>query len=129
MSLVVDGEQLNSWLTPYKEFILHFGSNINNCFVKINSKTDQYFAGETFDMIQQLPNGTYEIAMQRRYHAHNYTKYAGELSFHCNLLVLMTSWRMGIKYKLFGESGCVQEPPPIHNGNFFQARLFLYFRI
>ena len=82
------------------------------------SKTDQYFAGEMFDMIQPLANGTYEIAMQRRYHAHNYTDYAGDLSFHCNLLVLMTSWRMGIKYKLFGESGCVQPPPPIHNGQF-----------
>ena len=80
------------------------------------SKTDQYFAGETFDMIERLPNGTYEIAIQRRYLAANFTDYPGELSFHCHLLVLMTSWRKGIKYKLFGDAGCVTKPPSIQNG-------------
>ncbi|XP_075678064.1 uncharacterized protein LOC113798479 isoform X2 [Dermatophagoides pteronyssinus] len=81
-----------------------------------NDLTDQYFAGETFDMIERLPNGTYEIAIQRRYLAENFTQYPGKLSFHCHLLVLMTSWRMGINYKLFGDAGCVDQPPSINNG-------------
>lgn len=80
------------------------------------SLTDQYFAGETFDMIERLPNGTYEIAIQRRYLAENFTQYPGKLSFHCHLLVLMTSWRMGINYKLFGDAGCIDQPPSINNG-------------
>lgn len=80
------------------------------------SLTDHYFAGETFDMIERLPNGTYEIAIQRRYLAKNFLEYPGQLSFHCHLLVLMTSWRMGIKYKLFGDAGCVDPPPKINNG-------------
>lgn len=66
-------------------------------------------------MIERLPNGTYEIAIQRRYSAANFSEYPGQLSFHCHLLVLMTSWRMGIKYKLFGEAGCVTPPPAIDN--------------
>lgn len=66
-------------------------------------------------MIERLPNGTYEIAIQRRYNAANFSEYPGQLSFHCHLLVLMTSWRMGIKYKLFGEAGCVTLPPAIDN--------------
>ncbi|UXI17464.1 NRDE2 protein [Sarcoptes scabiei] len=81
-----------------------------------NDLTDHYFAGETFDMIERLPNGTYEIAIQRRYLAKNFLEYPGQLSFHCHLLVLMTSWRMGIKYKLFGDAGCVDPPPKINNG-------------
>jgi len=67
-------------------------------------------------MIQKLPNGTYEIAIQRRYEAIKYKDYPGQLSFHCHLLVLMTTWRMGLKYKLFGDAGCVSPPPPIDNG-------------
>ncbi|KAI2805312.1 hypothetical protein BLOT_004307 [Blomia tropicalis] len=82
-----------------------------------NDATDQYFAGETFDLIERLPNGTYEIAMQRRYSAENFTEFAGQLSFHCDLLVLMTSWRLGIRYKLFGDAGCVNVPPEIANGS------------
>lgn len=66
-------------------------------------------------MIERLPNGTYEIAIQRRYSAVNFTEYPGQLSFHCHLLVLMTSWRSGLKYKLFGEAGCVKLPPAIDN--------------
>ncbi|CAG2160427.1 unnamed protein product [Oppiella nova] len=30
--------------------------------------TDKYFAGEAFDVNQELPNGTYEISIRRRYH-------------------------------------------------------------
>lgn len=67
-------------------------------------------------MIQPLPNGTYEIAIQRRYQAADFSQFAGQLSFHCHLLVLMTTWRMGIKYKLFGDAGCVRPPPPLLNG-------------
>lgn len=67
--------------------------------------------------MEPLSNGTYEIAIRRRYSAANFTDYPGQLSFHCHLLVLMTTWRMGIKYKLFGDAGCVTPPASIENGN------------
>lgn len=106
-----------------KRFILFQCFFFSFSLTYTNSVTDQYFAGETFDMIEQLSNGTYEIAIQRRYLAENFTKYPGQLSFHCHLLVLMTSWRMGINYKLFGDAGCIDLPPSINNGMFF----FYYF--
>ncbi|CAG2107189.1 unnamed protein product, partial [Medioppia subpectinata] len=81
-----------------------------------NDFTDKYFAGETFDVNQELPNGTYEISIRRRYHVTDFINFAGQLSFQCHLVIVMTSWRMGINYKLFGDSGCIDDPPKINNG-------------
>lgn len=67
-------------------------------------------------MMEPLPNGTYEIAIQRRYSVANFSDHIGELSFHCHLVVLMTTWKMGLKYKLFGDVGCLQAPPNVNNG-------------
>ena len=83
-----------------------------------HSFTGKYFAGETFDLNNKLPNGTYEISIRRRYHVDEFINYPGQLSFRCHLLIMMTSWRMGINYKLFGDHGCIDEPPKINNGEF-----------
>jgi hypothetical protein len=90
----------------------------------ICSFTDRYFAGETFDRNHQLPNGTYEISIRRRYDVRDFINFTGQLSFQCHLVILMTSWRMGINYKLFGDSGCITDPPKINNGNSNYHHLF-----
>ena len=95
-----------------KSIKMHFVLTVIICC----SYTGKYFAGEAFDMNQELPNGTFEISIRRRYSVEQFIQYPGQLSFRCHLLILMTSYRMGITYKLFGDTGCIDEPPKINNG-------------
>jgi hypothetical protein len=79
--------------------------------------TGQYIAGESFDRNERLPNNTYEISLTRHYNVRDFLNFTGQLSFRCHILVMMTTWRSGIFYKLFGDSGCPLDPPKLDNGN------------
>lgn len=83
-----------------------------------DDQTDQYIAAESFDRIDQLPNGTWEISINRKYHVDDYLEFIGNLSFKCYAVVLMTAWRTGITFKLFGDFGCKLNPPNITNAQY-----------
>lgn len=73
--------------------------------------TGRFVAAETFDLNEQRPDGHFQVSIRRRYRAEDYVNATkpGQLSFRCHLVVLMTSWRLGIDYKLFGDAGCDPE--------------------
>lgn len=81
-----------------------------------NDATGSYVQSVTFDRVEKMEDGTYEISLFRRLHARDWLKQAGQLSFRCFMIVMSTTWRKGIHHRLFGEAGCVQPPPNVNNG-------------
>lgn len=81
-----------------------------------NDATGSYVQSVTFDRVDKMEDGTYEISLFRRLHARDWLKNAGQLSFRCFMIVMSTTWRKGIHHRLFGEPGCVHSPPNVNNG-------------
>ncbi|UYV82445.1 hypothetical protein LAZ67_21002197, partial [Cordylochernes scorpioides] len=76
-----------------------------------------YLTVVPFEKMTSLPNGTFDVALSARYRAADWLNYT-DLSFRCYVLVMGTSWRNGIRHRLFGDPGCPFPdalPGAIHN--------------
>ena len=81
-----------------------------------NDVTGSYVQSVSFDHVEKMEDGTYEISLFRRLYAKDWLKHSGQLSFRCFMIVMSTTWRKGIHHRLFGDSGCLQPPPNVSHG-------------
>jgi hypothetical protein len=78
-----------------------------------------YLESVSFDRIDRKNDASFEVSLFRRLHARDFVERRGHsLSFRCFVVVMSTTWRSGVHVKLFGEVGCLEDPPTIHGGYF-----------
>lgn len=82
-----------------------------------NELTGSFILGMNFDRIMLSVNRTYDIIFSRWFNIRDWLNYT-DISFRCNVFVVGTTWRNGIRHKLFGDPGCLVHPPAIENGYF-----------
>lgn len=80
-----------------------------------DEKEHKFIHSSHFDTIQELPNRTFEIAFTRRYSIKEFENDT-DLSFSCTITIQETTWKRGVKLKLFGDPGCSAKAPKIDNG-------------
>ncbi|XP_055925636.1 uncharacterized protein LOC129957369 isoform X2 [Argiope bruennichi] len=96
------------------------------CRVRTNGKTSQndfflmvivgrFLNSVPFDSVNKLANGTFEVSFNRKFEIKEWINHT-DISFRCHMMFLGTPWRRGIVHKMFGESGCKEDPPRVQNG-------------
>ncbi|XP_055925635.1 uncharacterized protein LOC129957369 isoform X1 [Argiope bruennichi] len=78
-------------------------------------KSGRFLNSVPFDSVNKLANGTFEVSFNRKFEIKEWINHT-DISFRCHMMFLGTPWRRGIVHKMFGESGCKEDPPRVQNG-------------
>ncbi|XP_022692564.1 uncharacterized protein LOC111262518 isoform X2 [Varroa jacobsoni] len=81
-----------------------------------NEATQSYLSTVPFDTVH-LVNGTYDVKLHKIFRIKDWIEYRN-ISFRCHVIVLGTEWRTGMTHRLFGDPGCLKDPPEVRNGSF-----------
>ncbi|RWS30585.1 hypothetical protein B4U80_09486, partial [Leptotrombidium deliense] len=101
----------------YAHFLSHlYTSDYERSKHSCSALQGTYIRSLVFDRIEKRSDGTYEISLFRRFSVDEFLQFPGQVSFHCYLLVVSTTWRRGVHHKMFGEAGCVSKIKPVKNG-------------
>ncbi|KFM62376.1 hypothetical protein X975_22865, partial [Stegodyphus mimosarum] len=82
-----------------------------------NEEANHFLTSVPFDRVITLRNHTYEVTLNKQYFISDWTSYTN-ISFRCYFVIDKTSWRRGIRYKLFGDYGCDPIPPLPGSGTY-----------
>ncbi|XP_054721240.1 uncharacterized protein LOC129231018 [Uloborus diversus] len=115
--VIVDACRENVWSTKLNNCSETIRMNCVGLFPKPSASCGVYDEDKRefvinypFDRIVTLRNHTYEVTLTKHYEISNWTDYKN-ITFTCYFVIDGTSWRRGIKYRLFGDYGCDPEPP------------------